>query len=145
MSKDDAPDMEGFLRSMSNFVRKYGPSPAIQNVPKPLSEEGKKLKGSIHELHDEELITGDYAELELKILSQMEHFKDTPMSIPDPVERIDAAIERQMDLIDKDGNYPCYHCERREKPEDMFPVSSHPAAPLVCLDCAQEKDHGTKS
>ena len=59
------------------------------------------------------------------------------MYIPDPLEIIDMQIEAQIDLIDKDGTYPCVICKRRFPYEDMQPISSHPAASLECglSDC----------
>lgn len=59
--------------------------------------------------------------------------------IPDPLELLESAIERQCDLVDKNGTYPCVYCGRRFLGEDMFPISAHPAASLECglSDCTK--------
>lgn len=59
------------------------------------------------------------------------------MYIPDPIERMENAIERQVDLIDKDNTYPCCHCGKRFDVDTMHPISADPSAPLECgnKDC----------
>lgn len=59
------------------------------------------------------------------------------MWIPDPIELMEAAIERQCDLVDAAGTYPCIICGRRFPVENMEPISAHPAASLACgrADC----------
>lgn len=52
--------------------------------------------------------------------------------ILDPAELLEAAIERQMDLVDEDNTYPCTNCGRRFNVDTMMPTSSNPAAPLIC-------------
>jgi len=62
--------------------------------------------------------------------------------IPDPIELMDMQMDRQIDLIDRDGTYPCVVCKRRFKVEDMFPISAHPAASLECRkeDCNAKEE-----
>ena len=54
------------------------------------------------------------------------------MYIPDPVELMENRMEAQIDLIDKDGTYPCVVCGRRYPYEDMHPISVDPSASLEC-------------
>ena len=62
--------------------------------------------------------------------------------IPDPMEIMDRQMERQMDLVDKNGTYPCIVCGRRFDSNTMFPISRHPCASLECgrEDCEQTND-----
>ena len=62
------------------------------------------------------------------------------MYIPDPIEILDQQIENQIGLIDKDGLYPCCECNKKYKPGEMYQASRHPAAPLLCQDCASKDD-----
>ena len=61
------------------------------------------------------------------------------MYIPDPTELLEQSIERQIDMVDNDGKYPCYYCGRRFLIEDMYPVNNRPDTPLQCLrtDCKE--------
>lgn len=55
------------------------------------------------------------------------------MYIPDPIEIMDARIERMCDEIDG------VHCMVCGKETDTFvPLTSHPAAPAVCEECAKK-------
>lgn len=60
--------------------------------------------------------------------------------IPDPSELLERAEESQYDLVDKEGKYPCVYCGRRFLPDDMHPISAHPASPLECglEDCRKK-------
>jgi len=60
--------------------------------------------------------------------------------IPDPMELLERAEERQMELIDENGTYPCICCGRRFNPDTMVAISAHPAASLECgrPDCAEQ-------
>ena len=57
------------------------------------------------------------------------------MYIPDPIEILQGQIEEQIDLIDENDMYPCCKCGRKFIVWDMMPVSSHPAAALICEEC----------
>jgi len=58
--------------------------------------------------------------------------------IPDPVELLEARIERQEDLIDwSDMSYPCCECGKRFPIEEMLPVSASPSAALICRPCLE--------
>lgn len=57
--------------------------------------------------------------------------------IPDPLEILERQQEAQMDLIDKDGTYPCSGCGQRHPVDLMFSVSDHPASPLMCTHCTR--------
>ncbi len=54
------------------------------------------------------------------------------MEIPDPIERMESRMERQMDLVDSNGTYPCCVCGRRYPCEDMHTISVDPSSPLIC-------------
>lgn len=64
------------------------------------------------------------------------------MEIPDPVELMEARIEREMERVDADGTYPCAYCERRFPVESMQPISADPGSPLGCArdDCDAYQD-----
>ena len=61
--------------------------------------------------------------------------------LPDPVEIMESQIERQIDLVDSDGNYPCVICGRKFKIETMSPADNSPSAPAECgrNDCGEIK------
>jgi len=61
------------------------------------------------------------------------------MHIPDPVELMEASIDRQVGLVDAAGTYPCVYCERRFDLETMQQISADPFSPLECGrdDCAE--------
>lgn len=61
--------------------------------------------------------------------------------IPDPIELMESRMERQIDLIDRDGKYPCVVCGRRFLVEDMHPISADPSSSLECglNDCKDYK------
>ena len=60
------------------------------------------------------------------------------MHIPDPVELMEARMDREMAKVDVANTYPCVHCERRFAIDSMQAVSAAPDAPLECGrdDCA---------
>lgn len=59
-------------------------------------------------------------------------------TIPDPVELMESRMERQIDLVDAQGTYPCCRCGRRFDIDTMNCVSPDPSSPLECGrdDCA---------
>lgn len=61
--------------------------------------------------------------------------------IPDPIELLEMAEERQFDLIDENGKYPCFFCGRKFFLDEMHPISAHPASPLKCglPDCKENE------
>ena len=52
--------------------------------------------------------------------------------IPDPIELMERRMDAQMDLIDKDGTYPCCICGRRYLVEEMHSISVDPSSSLEC-------------
>jgi len=62
------------------------------------------------------------------------------MRIPDPIECMESQIERQIDLVDSNGNYPCYYCGKKTPVEDLIAISPSPYAPGMCLDCADAQN-----
>ena len=56
------------------------------------------------------------------------------MIIPDPIERMDARIERQMDKIVGD-KIPCCGCGKLTPFSDCHPWGPMPDAPPVCGKC----------
>lgn len=59
--------------------------------------------------------------------------------IPDPLELMDLRIERQIDLIDENGKYPCFYCGRKFEVDEMISISVDPSSPLGCgmSDCTK--------
>ena len=62
------------------------------------------------------------------------------MYIPDPIERMEARIESQIDLVDADGNYPCCYCGKRVPVGELIAISTSPDAPGMCFDCADAEN-----
>ena len=59
--------------------------------------------------------------------------------IPDPVEILERRIELQIDLVDKNGTYPCCKCGRRFPVDEMYLTSIDPSSSLECgLDDCNE-------
>lgn len=54
------------------------------------------------------------------------------MYIPDPIEIMDAQIER---MCDEFNNIHCMSCGKET--DEFYPMYNHPAAPAVCGECAQ--------
>jgi len=67
------------------------------------------------------------------------------MYIPDPVEQMNARIERQINLVDADGNYPCYYCGAKVPVDDLITLSPDPDAPGMCIDCADARNETNAS
>ena len=61
------------------------------------------------------------------------------MYILDPIELLEASMERQIDLIDKDDNYPCCLCGKKENVFEMMPYTAAPNSPLICNKCFEKK------
>ena len=62
------------------------------------------------------------------------------MHIPDPIECMESQIERQIDLADSNGNYPCCYCRKKTPVEDLIAISPSPSAPGICPDCADAQN-----
>ena len=62
------------------------------------------------------------------------------IDLPDTAEIIEDLIENQIDLIDEDGNYPCYYCGKKTPFEYIVAISPSPYAPGMCLDCADAQN-----
>lgn len=59
------------------------------------------------------------------------------MYIPDPVELMEARIDREIVKVTPDGNYPCANCGELIKVEEGICVSPMGDGPLVCsFKCA---------
>jgi hypothetical protein len=58
--------------------------------------------------------------------------------IPDPVELMEARMDREIARVDAAGTYPCVYCGRRFDLETMHPISADPSAPGECgrADCS---------
>jgi hypothetical protein len=54
----------------------------------------------------------------------------------DPLEQIESQIENQIAKVDANGDYPCCYCGAMVPVEDLIVVSPNPAAPGMCIDCA---------
>ena len=64
------------------------------------------------------------------------------MKIPDPIELIDARIEKQIDSIDTRGEYPCCYCGVRYPIDEMVPASADPSAAPMCYSCLRKDYKG---
>ena len=64
------------------------------------------------------------------------------MKIPDPIELMDARIEKQIDMVDSNMEYPCCFCGVRHPIDEMLPVSADPSAPAMCYICAMKEHKG---
>jgi len=59
------------------------------------------------------------------------------MSIPDPIERMEALAERWADEHVEGDMFKC-SCGKMAKLEDAHPIDSNPYSPPVCPDCFEE-------
>ncbi len=61
--------------------------------------------------------------------------------ISDPTKLMEARMERQIELVDADGLYPCYYCGRKFLIETMVSVTSDPSGPARCgrKDCKEHR------
>jgi hypothetical protein len=63
------------------------------------------------------------------------------MNIPDPIELMEARIERETDKIDANG-YPCCKCGKRYSIDDHDWVCMSPMGdgPLMCVSCFEDEN-----
>ena len=62
--------------------------------------------------------------------------------IPDPVELMESRMEREIDKIDADNNYPCMNCGEKFPVDQGICMSPLGDGPLVCsFKCAGFPDH----
>jgi len=59
------------------------------------------------------------------------------MHIPDLPERLEVSMERQMDLVDKNGQYPCFYCQKKVDLDSVVPITGSPDSPCMCESCAE--------
>ena len=69
------------------------------------------------------------------------------MHIPDPVEMMEARMDREIARVDSDGTYPCVYCGRRFDLDTMQQISADPSSPAECAraDCSTATPSGDSS
>lgn len=59
------------------------------------------------------------------------------MYIPDPIERMEAQIERMADEYEE-GH--CMACGKNVGEDNLIPATPSPATPVVCYECLSPED-----